>query len=292
MTATVLLTGASGLLGSALLQTAPANLHILAQYNTHPITSVRGTKTTKQCDLTDLDALGALFHNDTINLVINCAGAVNVDRCETDQHYAISGNVQVVRNLQVMSIKSPFRLIHFSTDYVFSGEKGPSSEADLPNPINFYGKSKLSAEQLITASSLDSTIIRICALYSMDLSAPDNPYSKIVHCLQRGQTYPAAIDLMNNPTEVAELAAAVWEIALRTDVPKLLHLASPEYISRYDFACHIAEAQGLNSDLILKIDSETMTLPARRPKFAGVASLHADGLLRRKLKSFNELYSH
>ena len=103
------------------------------------------------------------------DFIINCAAFTNVDHCEKNKKNASDSNVKVVKNiLKYMSLKC--KLIHISTDYIFDGKNGSYSETSLPNPINYYGKTKLKSENILIGSGRPYVIFRPSVLYSSDIS--------------------------------------------------------------------------------------------------------------------------
>jgi len=284
----ILLTGAAGLLGAALLPRLAPEHDVVATFHQEPLKQ-HPAITTIQIDLALRDEVILLFHSHEIDCVINCAGAVDVDRCETDHDYAQRGNRDLVANLLAAQQEHDFRLVHISTDYVFDGSSGPPDETVTPNPINFYGKSKLAGEELIRVANRDYCIVRVCALYSTDLEAKSNLYSKILAKLRGGESYPAATDLFNNPTEVSDLAAALVSLAKHKQLPPLLHLASPEYLSRYDFAQQIARFNGLDESLVTALTSDKIEFAAPRPNQAGLDSRLAEKKFSLRVKPLTEL---
>jgi dTDP-4-dehydrorhamnose reductase len=99
------------------------------------------------------------------DVIINAAAATNVDGCETDRAEAWRDNVDLVETIVEVCRKIDARLVQVSTDYVFDGEAGPYVESDRPNPINYYGKTKLAAENVCLRSGIDVAIVRTMWLY-------------------------------------------------------------------------------------------------------------------------------
>jgi dTDP-4-dehydrorhamnose reductase len=284
MTQRILVTGAAGLLGSQILKQAPPMVIVAATTFQRPLPT-EFTGETYQLDLSNADAVARLLDDKQFDVVINCAGASDVDRCEIDHEYALQSNVTIVRNLVEGARKYRFRLISFSSDYVFDGLQGPYAESDRPNPINYYGRTKLMAEESIVAHDLDACIIRVCSLYATDPKAPRNLYRGILESLAGNKVYRAADDLYSSPTEVTDLAQVVWQLVAMPKLPRVLHLASPDYISRYDLAVLIAKKLSADAKLVERVNLTDLGLPAQRPRRAGLRSDLAYALLGRELKS-------
>jgi dTDP-4-dehydrorhamnose reductase len=288
MTARILVTGAAGLLGSQILKQVPSDVIVVATrfQQALPIDFVGEVH---QIDLSNAPSVTKFFAEQQFDAVINCAGASNVDRCERDKAYAQQGNLAVVRNLVESAHRNTFRLITFSSDYIFNGESGPYSEFDEPNPINYYGQSKLMAEEIVSSHEINSCILRVCSLYSTDPAAPKNIYGIMRDSLAAGKVYRAASDLYSNPTEVSDLASAVWQLLTLPKFPRLLHLAAPDNFSRVEFARQVARRIGADQSLVESQSVDSLGLPARRPKKAGLRSDLAYSLLGRRLKSPAEI---
>lgn len=288
MSRNVLLTGAAGLLGSAILNQLSSNDRVTATYHNELIAPSDSPFDALQIDLTDKERLCDLLRDREIDLVINSAGAVDVDRCEIDHAYALTGNMTIVDNLIACHAVRPFQLFQISTDYVFGGGCGPCRENDTPAPVNFYGESKLRAEKAVLDAGISATMLRVCALYSLDSDAKPNLFNKTAERLRQGRTVRAATDLFTTPTEVNDLATVICELVDRDGLPRVLHLATPEFLSRYDFAVQIAEHLRVDVGLVEAVNSRDLNLKARRPSHAGLSSNIAAGLLQRRLHSFSE----
>ncbi len=283
MTQRVLVTGGSGLLGAALVRQLCRTHSVVATYRTNERSLPFGCGSSVKIDLAHRDSVRQLFKDQKFDVVINTAGATSVDRCESDRDYVQKGNVDIVENLLVAAGSAKFRLLQISSDYVFDGNDGPPTEQWKPNPINVYGTSKRVAEERIIESGVDAIILRVCALYSINPSAKDNIAKIIAATLKSNQTYPAADDLFANPTEVADLAAAIAALVDIKNVPPILHLAPAEYLSRFEFAMKVARQIGADESLVQPIKVDDLDLPALRPKFAGLRSDIAAALLKCEL---------
>lgn len=289
MSKNILLLGGAGLLGGALLDQLTKGNRVFALEHHSPINRHSANQQTVRFDLNQRGETAGFFEKERIDLTINCAGATDVDRCETEHEYAHLGNTEVVNDLIRLARHHRFHLMQISTDYIFSGADGPNREDDKPGPVNFYGRTKLLAEQAILSERIRATIVRVCALYSLDPSAEANLFSRVADRLRNDRKVSAAADLWTTPTEVGDLAQAIVEMIARDRLPDKLHLAPPEHISRYQFALNVAKRLSRDPDLIQPVSLEDLRLAAPRPKKAGLVSNLAPILLGRPLKSLREL---
>lgn len=291
MIKSILLTGAAGLLGSALLKRLSRDYQITACYHKTPLASEYPNVQVAQADLADLESARRLLRENPLDLLINCAGAVDVDRCETDHDYAVTGNLLIVKNLIACTRERPFHLLQISTDYVFAGSDGPVGEMGQPAPICFYGSSKRKAETAIADARIDSTVVRVSSLYSLAPEAPGNLLKKIVSCVGRGEIYLAASDMYSTPTEVNDLSDAIATLISLSKLPQLLHLAAPELVSRVEFAQQVAQLYGLDPELVEARSLAELALKAPRPPRAGLTSEIGEGLLGRPLRNLAEAFA-
>lgn len=289
MKARILVTGGSGLLGSALVRQLCSSHDVVATYQTNENNLPFGCGRSVKIDLSKRELVAQLFGDMKFSLVINTAGSSAVDRCEIDHDYAFAGNVEIVRNLISAATGREIRVFQISTDYVFDGHEGPAPEGAAPNPTNQYGRSKLAGEQELLGSQVAGTVLRVCSLYSLSPSAKVNIARNIITTLKAGQTYVAAEDLYSNPTEVSDLAAVIAELIARPEAPKVMHLAPKEYMSRYEFAAKIAKQIGADAGLIRASHVDDLRLAAKRPKKAGLRSESLSTILGRELKGASEM---
>ncbi len=224
------------------------------------------------------------------DVVIHCAAASAVDRCELDHDYAHNGNVITTINLcEALRQAEQGKLIFISTDYVFAGSTAAPCEDVEPAPLNQYGRSKLQAENLVRNSGVPFSIFRVCALYTAEAHPKGDPVTTIHQTVASGETYKAATDLCSNPTECSDLARAITKLIKASDLPSVLHLASAEYLSRYEFAVKVATRLQLGSDAILPVKFSDLALPAPRPLKAGLGSHYLESLLGYSLTPFSQL---
>jgi dTDP-4-dehydrorhamnose reductase len=227
-----------------------------------------------QLDITkksDVKSLVSSFHPTTI---INAAAAADVDWCELHREDAWKINVVGVENLIEAARKVGARLIHISTDYIFDGTHGPYSEDDKPNPISYYGKSKLASENAIRIAGIPYTIFRTIVLYGSGIGVRDNFPTWVVKNLRACRTIHCSEDQFSNPTHVNDLAfAAVKGFELNRD--GIYHICGSERVSRFQFAVRTAELFGLDAGLIQRVKSSDLNQTAPRPLVTGFVTLKA-----------------
>lgn len=191
--------------------------------------------------------------------VIHCAALTDVDLCEQQQDAAWSVNVNATKNITDASKAVGAKVLYVSTDYVFDGKKGMYKEYDQPNPLNYYGKTKLEGEKVIQSLN-NSIIIRSSVMYSRDRH---NFLLWVLDKLKEGEI-GIVTDQINSPTFNTELAECILEL-IKIDATGLYHTAGDERISRFDFGRKIAETFGFDNSLIKPIKTAQLNQKARRP---------------------------
>ena len=278
----LVVTGGSGLLGSKIVELATEDYDVVPLHNTralHP--------NSMQIDLTDQKQLISLFIKLKPDTVIHTASETNVDKCEIQKEHAWKVNVEGTKFLALACKKVDAKLVYISTDYVFDGEKGNYDEQDEPNPINYYGTTKLEGEHQVTLHTQDYAILRTSVLYGW------HPWKRnfvtwIIDQLKQNRRTTVVEDHYNTPTLADNLAEMTIQV-IQKELRGICHASGVERISRYEFARRIAETFDLDQDLIKPIRmSQLSSWVARRPKDS---SLNTDKIQKRlttKLLSVTE----
>lgn len=266
----ILVTGANGLLGQKLV--------VLLQQDedVHLIATARGKLAQNlsrgmfhALDITDKNQVHAVLGKIKPDIVINTAAMTQVDLCETEREACVANNVTAVEYLIDACRINNARLVHVSTDFIFDGTHGPLDENAVPNPVNFYGESKLAAEQRIQQSSVSWCILRTVLVYG---TTPDMSRSNIVlwvkKSLEEGKKISVVNDQWRTPTLAEDLAMGCY-LAARKKATGIYNISGKDFLTPYDIAIKTASFFGLNTDLITATDSTQFKQPARRPLKTG-----------------------
>lgn len=277
----VLVTGASGLLGKELVKELLFRGYtVVAIYNRNLI-NVESVKLVKvKLDIVNRSMLEQLVLKTQPDIIVHAAAYTDVDGCELHKELAWNVNVEATRSIvrAARSIKTRPYLIYISTDYVFDGEKGMYKEEDVPNPVNYYGLTKLVGEEIVKTSDLEYTIVRTSAIYGVGGSKKS--FAEFVaEELSKGKKVYALQDQYVSPTLNTLLAQALVEV-IELKPHGILHIAG-ERMSRYEFALKIAEVLGLPKNLIEKTNMENMSKwIARRPRDSSLNTEKARRILK------------
>jgi dTDP-4-dehydrorhamnose reductase len=253
----VLITGASGQVGSALVVTAP------------PRTEVRAP-TREQLDIGDARAVHAAVMAFRPELVVNAAAYTAVDQAESEPFLADALNAQAPQHLaEAAQSLDDCRLIQLSTDYVFDGRAAePYKPSDPTHPLSVYGRTKLAGEQAVLGVlGKRAVVLRSAWVYS---ARGRNFLSTVLQSMRRHGAVRVVADQKGTPTAAFSIARALWRIAALPNVRGIQHWTDGGVASRYEFACAIAEdalAAGLLSQpaQVTAISTTDYPTAAHRP---------------------------
>lgn len=263
----LLVTGASGLLGSKIVGLAREDYEVIPLHNTNSL-----HPNSLKLDITNQNQVFNLFNKLKPDAAIHTASETNVDKCETEKKLAWEVNVDGTRNIAEACQKSGTKLLYISTDYVFNGKKGNYNEEDEPNPINYYGVTKLEGENQVIQHCKNYAILRTSVLYGWH-PWKQNFATWVISELRQNKEITVVEDHYNTPTLADNLAEMAIE-AIPKDLQGVYHACGSERIGRYEFARQIARAFDLNQNLTRPIKMEQLTTwIAKRPRDS---SLNAD----------------
>jgi dTDP-4-dehydrorhamnose reductase len=224
-------------------------------------------------DLADADALRRAVRAAKPDVIVNAAAYTAVDRAETESSLAMQVNGIAPGILAEEALALGARLIHYSTDYIFDGEKGaPYVEADAPNPASVYGRTKLEGEKRIAASGCRALILRTSWVYA---PRGRNFFLTIAKRLQAGDALRVVSDQHGVPTE-ARFLAEMTVVLLHGGAEGTFHVVPSGATTWHGFATEIARRLGIQRPIQAIATAEYPT-PARRPRYSvlGCAKLSA-----------------
>ena len=238
-------------------------------------------------DVSNKEFVAEAFRRVKPDIVIHAATLTDVDKCELNQELAWKINVEGTRNIVEAAKATGSFLIYISTDYVFNGEKGMYTEQDQPDPINYYGLTKLKAEELVKV--LDEYFIaRPSVIYGSTPAAGKVNFALwLIETLRRGEHVKIVTDQWNTPTLNSNLAEMTLEVVERR-LTGTFHLCGATRVSRFEFAQQIAETFGLDKWLIDPVLSSQFKWPAKRPTDSSLDTTKAQQTLKNKPLEMHE----
>ncbi len=291
----VLITGANGLLGQELVAVMSRHpeFDVLATARDEESRLSGGSFGYAPLDLTQYKDVRNLMTDFTPDVIVNCAAMTNVDACEREKQACWEINVEAVENLVRYCQHSGTKLVHISTDFVFDGANGPYSETDRPDPVNFYGKSKLAAENAVRkAGLLNWAIARTVLVFGTGNKLSRSNFALwVIDQLSAGNRIRVVDDQWRSPTYAPDLAQGLHKL-IRYDKRGVYHLSGREFLSVFAFAQKIASVFDLDSSLVERIDSVTLNQTAARPPRTGFIILKAETEFGYKPRSLEHCLAH
>ena len=288
----ILVTGSSGLLGNKIVEHAIAKGHEVYSTYQHNPPRLGVPLVLDQTIQAEVEKVVSLASPDAI---VNSAALTDVDVCEELPEMARFVNSISVSHLASSASAHKAFLVQVSTDYVFSGEKGMYSETDPPSPVNEYGRSKLEGEEMARlAGEGNWCVARASVVYGWGRPQRGNAATYVYDKLSKGEQIRMVQDQYCSPTYNDNLARMILEIVEKR-VLGVMHTSGATRINRYDFAVLLAKALGLDTNLILPVDSANLQWKAKRPRDSSLDVKKSSDILGEKpvsapegVKSFSE----
>lgn len=286
----ILITGANGLLGQKLVALYSQDS------NTTLIATARGDNRLPESDLyryvsmdiTQKEEVMRVISTEKPDVVIHTAAMTNVDQCEVEKEACWAQNVYSVSYLVDACHAVDAFLVHLSTDFIFDGADGPYKEEAAPNPLSFYGWSKLAAEHILLHSSIRWSIARTVLVYGI---AHDMSRSNIIlwvkKSLEEGKNINVVTDQWRTPTLAEDLAIGCQLIADQR-AEGIFNISGEELLTPFEMAQQTAAFFGLNAGLIHEADGSTFQQTAKRPAKTGFDLTKSTTVLGYSPRSFRE----
>jgi dTDP-4-dehydrorhamnose reductase len=267
----IMVTGSNGLLGQKItdISLLDPEIELIAS----SIGPNRHHKKTgyvyEDLDILDLNHLNEIVEIYQPDAIIHTAAMTNVDTCEVERSKCYALNVQSVKNLVEVCESRNIQLIHLSTDFIFDGEDGPYTEEAKPNPLSYYGETKLESEQVLKDSSCKWAILRTIIVYGI---VNDMSRSNIVlwakGALEKGEPINVVNDQWRMPTLAEDLAECCL-LAVKKNAFGVFNVSGKDLMSILEIVERVADFYGLDKSLIRAISAETLNQTAKRPKKTG-----------------------
>lgn len=268
---TVLVTGSNGLLGQKITEKIlnEGGVNLIATSKGENRYPIKEGYVYADMDILNPDNVREVIKSYMPDAIIHTAAMTNVDTCEDQKELAYQLNVTAVATLIQICEELDIQLVHLSTDFIFDGENGPYTEEAAPNPLSYYGETKLMAEELIKKSKSNWVILRTIIVYGI---VSDMSRSNIVlwakGALEKGQPLNIVNDQWRMPT-LAEDLADICFLAIEHDAQGVYNASGKDMMSISELVAKVADFWHLDKGLINEISAETLNQTAKRPKKTG-----------------------
>ena len=255
--------GIGGLTGSKLVEAGRDNFEMFGSYNFRDpkLSFVKSVN----LDINNASKIRHVLEEVKPDIVINTTGINNVDYCEKHPEEAWKINVLAVEEICKITKKIGIKLVQLSSDSVFDGNKQlPYDEADIPNPINYYGKTKLKSENIVLENP-DNAVVRASVLYGYllrKLAELESSSKKsinfgqwLINKLITNEKVRIITDEYSSPIIADDFARSLLHI-VKHNGSGIFHSAPKLQITRYDFSVKIAKSLDLPSELIEPVSNK------------------------------------
>jgi len=284
----IFITGANGFLGQHLtLYLAKRGFEIIASGRGEcNIPSIKNIDYVV-VELTDKAEVIAAIERFHPHIIIHTAAMSKPDECNNNKPLCILNNIDATSYLVDAAKKVNAKFIYTSTDFIF-GENGPHKEEDIPAPLNFYGESKLKAEQIVKESGLLYAIVRPVFIYGNIWEGLRPSFLHWVkNNIAQGKKIKVVSDQLRTPTYVCDICKGI-ETIIQKNSQGAYHLAGKDILSPYQMAVTVAKVLSLDVSLIENVTSETFPEPVARAKKSGLKIDKAIAELNYQPVSFEE----
>jgi len=268
---TVLVTGSNGLLGQKITEKVlkEGRVNLVATSKGANRFPIKEGYVYAEMDILNPADVKAVVEKYQPDAIIHTAAMTNVDTCEDQKELAHQLNVDAVSTLIQICEEHNIQLVHLSTDFIFDGENGPYDELAAPNPLSYYGETKLKAEEVIKNSIAKWAILRTIIVYGI---VSDMSRSNIVlwakGALEKGNPLNIVNDQWRMPT-LAEDLADICLLAIEHDAQGVYNASGKDMMSISELVARVADFWKLDKSLINEVSAETLNQTAKRPKKTG-----------------------
>ncbi|MFV0248894.1 MAG: SDR family oxidoreductase [Tenacibaculum sp.] len=286
----IIVTGSNGLLGQSLVASLldERDKYQVFGFSKGKNRSKRIDFRYKEIDLTEKELFTKCLNQVKPDVIVNTAAMTQVDQCEDEKEKCDALNIGVVKSLADYAQKNGTYLVHISTDFIFDGKEGNYKETDIPNPVNYYGISKLKAEQVLSNSNVNCAILRTILVYGQVYNMHrSNIVLWVKKSLEQNKKIKVVNDQYRMPTYVDTLAGAC-KLSIQKRSSGIFNISSNILLSIYEMALQIAEIFDLNKDLIQPITSKELNQRAKRPEKTGFNLTKSKRELGLEVFSFKE----
>lgn len=267
----IIVTGSNGLLGQKLISGYKGNATfelIATSRGPNRMLDKSGYRY-REMDIANRDSVFQVLVEEKPDAIVHTAAMTNVDACELDHEGCDLLNATAVQYMVEACNQLNIHLIHLSTDFIFDGLDGPYREDDTPNPLSYYGHTKLKAEKIVMQATCPWAIVRTVLVIGItEGMSRSNIVLWAKGALEKGETINVVNDQFRTPTLAEDLAEGCMLIAEK-GATGIYNISGKDFMSIYELVQHVAEYWHLDKSLIKPSTSDNLGQPAKRPPITG-----------------------
>jgi dTDP-4-dehydrorhamnose reductase len=284
MKSKLLILGGSGFVGSSLINYIKNDCEIVFSYNENKI-NIPNTQSFQINLLNSDNKIESIIKNYNPDVVLHTIAHSSVDLCETDHNIADKLHIDTTKKIANICASINSKLIFLSTDAVFEGELNKQyCETDIPNPINYYGKTKLEAEKIVLSASQNNVVLRTSVIYGWHKKSRFTNW--ILDYLKNGKSVDPFSDQFNTPTLIDDLVQVILKV-IDKDISGLYHATGKTCLNRYQFAILLAEKFSYDLSLVHPVTKLEKKQNAPRPISTCLDSTKLENLLNFSFSDIN-----
>ncbi len=221
-----------------------------------------------EMDFTDPYSVHDVFEAIKPDIVVHAGAMTRPDECEMNQMKAYLVNVEGTVQLLINAEELKCFFVFVSTDFIFDGDTGMYKEDDTPRPVNYYGRTKLEAEEAVKEYEHDWAIVRTVLVYGKNHTGKGNILSVVKEKLEKGEEYSVVDDQLRTPTYVEDLAHGIVSV-IEKKTKGIFHISGKDVLTPYEMALKTCDFLRLDKSLLKKVTASTFSQPAKRPPRTG-----------------------
>ncbi|MFL5787712.1 MAG: SDR family oxidoreductase [Flavisolibacter sp.] len=241
----------------------------------------------EKMDFTNKEEVSEIINKYKPDIIIHCGAISKPDECELHKENAFLVNVTGTINLLQQAAKWQSFFIFLSTDFVFDGKKGMYKEDDERSSVNYYGETKILAEDEVCKYRYKWTIVRTVLVYGKSLNSRQNIVTMVASALRKGEKLNIFNDQIRTPTFVKDIAKGITTIVIK-GVTGIYHISGKDILTPYEIAISVADYLHLDRSLINPVTEFSFSQPAKRPLKTGFNINKASDQLNYQPVSFEE----
>ena len=242
----------------------------------------------KTVNITEKDAVDRIIEEVKPDAVINVAAIADIDKAEQDKKTAWKINVEGAEYIAESCARYGIKYVFFSSDAVFDGKGRDYSEVDIPNPVNYYGKTKWEAEKAVLSVNKGAAVVRISLVVGFPVTGGNSFLAGLENKLRSGSEIYCPGDEIRTPIDVLTLCECILELA-ENSYSGILHLGATNSIDRYELTRKFAGLMGFDEKLVkLKPVEENDTGRVPRHKNGIINVAKANSVLKTRLLSVDD----